>query len=149
MMGSEAFVETLVRQGVTDVIGIVGSAFMDALDLFPEAGIRFVSVQHEQNAVHMADGYSRISGKHGVCIAQNGPGITNFVTGLAAAYWAHSPVVAITPEAGTLTKGLGGFQEADQLPIFSTTTKYQGHVNNPARMAEITSRAFDIAMNER
>ena len=74
MMASEAFVETLVAQGVTDVMGIVGSAFMDALDLFPEAGIRFVSVQHEQNAGHMADGYARASGKHGVCIAQNGPG---------------------------------------------------------------------------
>jgi len=149
MMASEAFVETLVAQGVTDVFGIVGSAFMDALDMFPEAGIRFVSVQHEQNGGHMADGYSRISGKHGVCIAQNGPGITNFVTPVAAAYWAHSPVVCITPEAGTPTKGLGGFQEADQLPIFSTITKYQGHVNNPMRMSEITARAFDIAMNER
>lgn len=149
MMGSEAFVETLVAQGVTDVIGIVGSAFMDALDLFPEAGIRFVSVQHEQNAGHMADGYARASGRHGVCIAQNGPGITNFVTSVAAAYWAHSPVVAITPEAATLTKGLGGFQEADQLPMFETITKYQGHVNNPNRIAEITARTFDIAMNER
>ena len=75
MMASEAFVETLAAQGVTDVIGIVGSAFMDALDLFSEAGIRFVPVQHEQNAVHMADGYARICGKHGVCIAQNGPGM--------------------------------------------------------------------------
>jgi len=149
MMASEAFVEAMVAQGVTDIFGIVGSAFMDALDIFPEAGIRFISVQHEQNAGHMADGYSRISGKHGVCIAQNGPGITNFVTPIAAAYWAHSPVVCITPEAGTATKGLGGFQEADQLPIFSTITKYQGHVNNAMRMSEITSRAFDIAMNER
>lgn len=149
MMASEAFVETLVAQGVTDVFGIVGSAFMDALDLFPEAGIRFISVAHEQNAVHMADGYSRVTGKHGVCVAQNGPGISNFVTGMAAAYWAHSPVVAITPEAGTATKGLGGFQEADQLPMFSTVTKYQGHVNNPLRMAEITGRTFDTAMNER
>merc|ERR1712080_293325 len=69
-MASEAFVEAMVAQGVTDIFGIVGSAFMDALDIFPEAGIRFISVQHEQNAGHMADGYSRISGKHGVCIAQ-------------------------------------------------------------------------------
>jgi len=149
MTASEAFVETLVSQGVTDVFGIVGSAFMDALDLFPEAGIRFVSVQHEQNAAHMADGYARASGRHGVCTGQNGPGITNFVTAVAAAYWAHSPVVVITPEALTMTKGLGGFQEADQLPIFSSITKYQGHVNNPNRMSEITARAFDIAMNER
>lgn len=76
-------------------------------------------------------------------------GITNFVTPIAAAYWAHSPVVCITPEAGTLTKGLGGFQEADQMELFNSITKYQGHVNNPARMAEITARSFDIAMNER
>ena len=149
MTGSEAFVETLVSQGVTDVFGIVGSAFMDALDLFPEAGIRFIPTQHEQNAVHMADGYARISGKHGVCVAQNGPGITNFVTGIAAAYWAHSPVVAITPECGSNTKGLGGFQECDQVPIFSSITKYQGNISNAARIPEITSRAFDYALYQR
>ena len=80
MTPSEAFVETLVAQGVKNVFGIVGSAYMDALDLFPLAGIRFISVAHEQGGGHMADGYSRVSGRHGVCIAQNGPGITNFVT---------------------------------------------------------------------
>lgn len=119
MTPSEAFIETLVSQGVTDVFGIVGSAFMDALDIFPAAGIRFIPVAHEQGAVHMADGYARVSGRHGVCIGQNGPGVTNFVTGLAAAYWAHSPVVMITPETGSMTMGLGGFQETEQLPIFS------------------------------
>jgi sulfoacetaldehyde acetyltransferase len=146
MTPSEAFVETLVAQGVTEVFGIVGSAYMDALDLFPLAGIRFISVAHEQGGGHMADGYSRVSGRHGVCIAQNGPGITNFVTSVAAAYWAHSPVVVITPETGTMTLGLGGFQETEQLPIFSKITKYQAHVNNKARMAELTSRSFDRAM---
>jgi sulfoacetaldehyde acetyltransferase len=149
MTPSEAFVETLVAQGVKDTFGIVGSAYMDAHDLFPLAGIRFISVAHEQNAAHMADGYSRVTGKHGVCIAQNGPGITNFVTGIAAAYWAHSPVIAITPESGSLTMGLGGFQETEQMPIFSKITKWQVHVNSPLRMAELTSRAFDIAMAER
>src|SRR4030095_4865771 len=119
MTPSEAFIETLVAQGVTDVFGIVGSAFMDALDIFPAAGIRFIPVAHEQGAVHMADGYSRVSGRHGVCIGQNGPGVTNFVTGVAAAYWAHSPVGMITPETGSMTMGLGGFQETEQLPIFS------------------------------
>jgi len=148
MTPSEAFVESLVAQGVTDVFGIVGSAYMDALDIFPGAGIRFIPTAHEQGAVHMADGYSRVSGRHGVCIGQNGPGITNFVTGVAAAYWAHSPVVVITPETGSLTLGLGGFQETEQLPIFSKITKYQGHVNNPKRMAEITSRCFDRALLE-
>jgi sulfoacetaldehyde acetyltransferase len=148
MTPSEAFVETLVAQGVTDVFGIVGSAYMDALDLFPQAGIRFISVAHEQGGGHMADGYARVSGRHGVCIAQNGPGITNFVTSTAAAYWAHSPVVVVTPETGSMTLGLGGFQETEQLPIFSRITKYQAHVNNRARMAELTGRAFDRAMHE-
>src|SRR6516225_6409953 len=148
MTCSEAFVETLRAQGVTDIFGIVGSASMDALDLFPAAGIRYIPTVHEQGAGHMADGYARVSGRHGVCLAQNGPGITNFVTAVAAAYWAHSPVVVITPETGTMTMGLGGFQETEQLPIFSRITKYQGHVNNPRRMAEITSRAFDRALLE-
>jgi sulfoacetaldehyde acetyltransferase len=148
MTPSEALVETLAANGVTDVFGIVGSAFMDALDIFPAAGIRFVPVVHEQGAGHMADGYARVSGRHGVCIAQNGPGITNFVTSIAAAYWTHSPVVMITPESGSLGMGLGGFQETEQLPIFSKITRYQGHINNPKRMAEIAARCFDRAMLE-
>ena len=149
MTSSEAFVETLASYGVTDVFGIVGSAFMDALDIFPAAGIRFIPTVHEQGSAHMADGYARVSGRHGVCIGQNGPGITNFVTAIAAAYWAHSPVVAITPETGSNTMGLGGFQETEQLPIFSKITKYQAHVSGPGRMAEFTARAFDMAMAER
>ena len=148
MTASEAFVETLVAHGVKNVFGIVGSAYMDALDLFPLAGIPFISVAHEQGGGHMADGFSRVSGQPGVCIAQNGPGITNFVTSVAAAYWAHSPVVCITPETGSMTLGLGGFQETDQLPIFSKITKFQAHVNNRARMAELTGRAFDRALLE-
>ncbi len=148
MAPSEALVETLAVNGVKHVFGIVGSAFMDALDIFPAAGIQFVPVAHEQGAIHMADGYSRASGRHGVCIAQNGPGVTNFVTGVAAAYWAHSPVVFITPETGSMSMGLGGFQETEQLPIFSKITKYQGHVNNPKRMAEIAARCFDRAILE-
>jgi sulfoacetaldehyde acetyltransferase len=148
MTPSEALVETMAANGVTDVFGIVGSACMDALDLFPAAGIRYIPVVHEQGAGHMADGYARVSGRHGVCIAQNGPGVTNFVTAVAAAYWAHSPVVVMTPESGSTTMGLGGFQETDQLPIFSKITKYQGHVNHPARMAEIAGRCFDRAMLE-
>jgi sulfoacetaldehyde acetyltransferase len=148
MTPSEAFVETLVANDVTDVFGIVGSAFMDALDLFPASGIRFIPTVHEQGAAHMADGYARVSGRHGVCIAQNGPGITNFVTAVGAAFWAHSPVVVVTPETGTMSVGLGGFQETEQLPIFSKITKYQAHVNNPRRIAEFTGRCFDRAQLE-
>ena len=148
MTPSEAFVETLLSRGVTTVFGIVGSAYMDALDIFPPAGIRFVSTAHEQGAGHMADGYARVSGRHGVCIAQNGPGVTNFVTAIAAAYWAHSPVVCITPETGTATQGLGGFQETEQLPFFEKITKYQAHVNRCDRIAEFTARCLDRALLE-
>ncbi len=148
MTPSEAFVETLVANNVTEIFGIMGSAFMDAMDIFAPAGIRLIPVVHEQGAAHMADGYARVSGRHGVCIGQNGPGISNCVTAIAAAYWAHSPVVIVTPETGTMGMGLGGFQEANQLPMFQEFVKYQGHVNNPKRMAEFTGRCFDRAMSE-
>lgn len=148
MTPSEAFVETLVANGVTEMFGIMGSAFMDAMDIFAPAGIRLIPVVHEQGAAHMADGYARVSGRHGVVIGQNGPGISNCVTAIAAAYWAHSPVVMITPETGTMGMGLGGFQEANQLPMFQEFTKYQGHVVNPKRMAEFTARCFDRAISE-
>ena len=148
MTPSEAFVETLVANGVTDMFGIMGSAFMDAMDIFAPAGIRLIPVVHEQGAAHMADGYARVSGRHGVTIGQNGPGISNCVTAIAAAYWAHSPVVIITPETGTTGIGLGGFQEANQLPMFEEFTRYQGHVTHPKRMAEYTARCFDRAMSD-
>jgi sulfoacetaldehyde acetyltransferase len=148
MTPSEAFVETMVANDVTDIFGIMGSAFMDAMDIFAPAGIRLIPVVHEQGAAHMADGYSRVSNRHGVVIGQNGPGISNCVTAIAAAFWAHSPVVIVTPESGTMGMGLGGFQEANQLPMFQEFTKYQGHVNNPRRMAEFTGRCFDRAMSE-
>jgi sulfoacetaldehyde acetyltransferase len=148
MTPSEAFVETLVANGVTDMFGIMGSAFMDAMDIFAPAGIRLIPVVHEQGAAHMADGYARVSGRHGVTIGQNGPGISNCVTAIAAAFWAHSPVVIITPETGTTGIGLGGFQEANQLPMFEEFTKYQGHVTHPKRMAEYTGRCFDRAMSD-
>ena len=148
MTPSEAFVETLVANGVTDMFGIMGSAFMDAMDIFAPAGIRLIPVVHEQGAAHMADGYARVSGRHGVTIGQNGPGISNCVTAIAAAYWAHSPVVIITPETGTTGIGLGGFQEANQLPMFEEFTKDQGHVTHPKRMAEYTARCFDRAMSD-
>jgi sulfoacetaldehyde acetyltransferase len=148
MTPSEAFVETMVANDVTDIFGIMGSAFMDAMDIFAPAGIRLIPVVHEQGAAHMADGYARVGNRHGVVIGQNGPGISNCVTAVAAAFWAHSPVVVVTPESGTMGMGLGGFQEANQLPMFQEFTKYQGHVNNPRRMAEFTGRCFDRAMSE-
>lgn len=148
MTPSEALVETLVAEGVNTVFGIVGSAYMDALDLFPAAGIRFLPVAHEQAACHAADGLARVTGKPQVCIAQNGPGAANFVSALTAAYWAHSPVIAITPETGSMGIGTGGFQELDQMPMFEKQTVYQVCVNRPERMAELTRRCFHMAKTE-
>ncbi len=147
MTPSEALVETLAAEGVKQVFGIVGSAFMDALDLFPDAGIRFIPVAHEQAATHAADGLARVSGRPQCCIAQNGPGAANFVSALTAAYWAHSPVVAIAPETGSMGIGTGGFQELDQMAMFQTQTVYQVRVNRPERMAELARRAFYMAKN--
>ena len=148
MTPSEAFVETLVAEGITTCFGIVGSAYMDALDLFPDAGIRFVSVAHEQAATHAADGLARVTGRPQTCIGQNGPGAANFVSALTAAYWAHSPVVAITPETGSGGLGTGGFQELDQMNMFEKSVKYQVRVNRPDRMAELTRRCFYMAKAE-
>jgi sulfoacetaldehyde acetyltransferase len=149
MTPSEAMVETLRAEGVDVVTGIVGSAFMDALDLFPDAGIRFLPVRHEQTAAHMADAYGRVTGVPGVCIGQNGPGVTNMVTSIAAANMGHSPVVIVTPSAGTSAVGLDGFQEADQMSIFASITKGQIRVARPDRMAEAFRTAFRIALSER
>src|SRR5690625_2784371 len=148
MTPSEAFVETMVAFGVTEMFGIMGSAFMNAMDIFEPAGITLTPVVHEQGAGHMADGYARASGRHGVLIGQNGPGVSNSVTAIAAAYWAHSPVVTVTPQAGTSGIGLGGFQEAEQLPMFQEFTKYQATLPRPDRMAEFTARCFHRAMTD-
>ena len=145
MTPSEAFVESLVAEGVRSIFDIVGSAYMDALDLFPDAGIRFISVAHEQAAAHAADGYARVSGRPQACIGQNGPGAANFISAVTAAFWAHSPVIAVTPEAGSMGIGTGGFQELDQMPWFEQCTKYQVRVNRPERMAELTRRCFYMA----
>jgi len=148
MTPSEALVETMAAEGVRTVFGIVGSAYMDALDLFPAAGIRFVSTAHEQAAAHAADGLARVTGAPQACIAQNGPGAANFISAITAAYWAHSPVVAITPETGSMGIGTGGFQELDQMPWFRECTKFQVRVNRPERMAELARRCFYIAKTE-
>jgi sulfoacetaldehyde acetyltransferase len=147
MTPSEALVETMRVEGVKYCFGIVGSAYMDALDIFPDAGIRFIPVAHEQAAAHAADGLARVTGQPQTCIAQNGPGAANFVSAMVAAFWAHSPVVALTPETGSKGIGTGGFQELDQMPMFERQTVYQVRVNRPDRMAELARRAFYMAKN--
>ena len=145
MTSHEAFVEALRVQGVKYAFGIVGSAFMPGLDVFERGGIRFVDVAHEQGAAHMADGYTRANGEVAVIIAQNGPGITNFVTAVAAAYWNHTPMIVVTPETATKTQGLGGFQETRQLPYFEEITCHQETLAHPTRMVETLNRCFQRA----
>lgn len=145
MVASEAIVETLVAEGVTHVSGIVGSAYMDLLDLFPEAGIRFIPVRHEQSAGHMEDAYSRITGIAGVIIGQNGPGITNMVTSVAAANMGHTPMVVISPSAGTKSVGWDGFQECDQVSVFKAVTKATIRIPHPSRAADCARTAFRMA----
>ena len=149
MTPSEAIVETLLKEGITHISGILGSAFMDMLDLLPTAGIRFIGVRHEQSAAHMEDGFSRVSGKAGVVIGQNGPGITNMVTSVAAANQAHTPMVVISPSAGTPTVGWDGFQECDQVSVFKAVTKETVRVTHPSRVADCLRTAFRIAYAER
>ena len=149
MTPSEAIVETLLAEGVDHVSGIVGSAFMDMLDLFPTAGIKFIPVRHEQSAGHMEDAYARVTGKCGVLTGQNGPGITNMVTSVAAANMGHTPMVIISPSAGTPTIGWDGFQECDQVSVFKAITKATVRVPHPKRAADCLRTAFRIAYADR
>ncbi len=149
MTPSEAMVEVLLQEGVKHVTGIVGSAFMDMLDLFPDAGIEFIPVRHEQTAAHMEDAFSRITGVAGVCTAQNGPGLTNMVTSVAAANMAHTPLVIIGPSAGSSTVGWDGFQECDTWNLFKPITKASLRVPHPSRAGDVLRTAFRVAYAER
>jgi len=149
MTPSEAIVEQLLAEGVEYCVGIVGSAFMDLIDLFPTAGIEFIAVRDEHTAGHMMDAYGRITGKVGVCIGQNGPGITNLVTSVATANQAHTPMLILGPSAGTPTIGWDGFQECDQVPIFKPITKASFGIPHPSRAADCVRTAFRIMHADR
>ena len=147
--GSEAFVEALRLEGVKYISGIVGSAFMDPLDLFPAAGIRFIQVRHEQSAALLAEGFARATGVPGVCIGQNGPGVTNLVTGVASAALNHTPLVVITPAVLSGAIGTKAFQEVDQMRMLAPLVTWQMQVNRPERMGESIRGAFRAAIATR
>ncbi len=142
MTTEEAFVKVLQMHGITDAFGIIGSAFMPISDLFPRAGIRFWDCAHEGSGGMMADGYTRASGRMSMMIAQNGPGITNFVTAVKTAYWNHTPLLLVTPQAANKTIGMGGFQEVEQMALFKDMVAYQEEVRDPSRVAEVLSRVI-------
>ena len=142
MTTEEAFVKVLQMHGIEHAFGIIGSAFMPISDLFPRAGITFWDCAHEGSGGMMADGYTRATGKMSMMIAQNGPGITNFVTPVKTAYWNHTPLLLVTPQAANKTIGLGGFQEVEQMALFADMVAYQEEVRDPSRVAEVLNRVI-------
>ena len=142
MTTEEAFVKVLQMHGIEHAFGIIGSAFMPISDIFPKAGITFWDCAHEGSGGMMADGFTRASGKMSMMIAQNGPGITNFVTAVKTAYWNHTPLLLVTPQAANKTIGQGGFQEVEQMALFKDMVCYQEEVRDPSRMAEVLNRVI-------
>ena len=145
MTTEEAFVKVLQMHGIEHAFGIIGSAMMPISDLFPAAGVKFWDCAHETNAGMIADGYTRSTGKMAMAIAQNGPGITNFVTPIKTAYWNHTPMLLVTPQAANKTIGQGGFQEIEQMKLFEDMVCYQEEVRDPSRMAEVLNRVIEKA----
>ena len=146
MTTEEAFVKVLQMHGIKHAFGIIGSAFMPISDLFPKADITFWDVAHESNGGLICDGYTRSTGKIAMCIAQNGPGITGFVTPIKTAYWNHTPMLLVTPQAANKTIGQGGFQEVEQMNLFKDMVCYQEEVKDPSRMAEVLNRVIEKAI---
>ena len=142
MTTEEAFVKTLQMHGIDNAFGIIGSAMMPISDIFPDAGITFWDCAHEGSAGMMADGFTRATGKMSMMIAQNGPGITNFVTAVKTAYWNHTPCLLVTPQAANKTIGQGGFQEMEQMNLFADCVAYQEEVRDPSRIAETLNRVI-------
>ena len=145
MTTEEAFVKVLQMHGIEHAFGIIGSAMMPVSDLFPKAGIQFWDCAHETNAALICDGYSRVTGKMAMAIAQNGPGVTGFVTSIKTAYWNHTPMLLVTPQAANRTIGQGGFQEVDQMAMFEEMVCYQEEVRDPVRIAEVLNRVIEKA----
>jgi len=145
MTTEEAFVKVLQMHGIEHAFGIIGSAMMPVSDLFPKAGITFWDCAHETNAALICDGYIRSTGKMAMAIAQNGPGVTGFVTGIKTAYWNHTPMLLVTPQAANKTIGQGGFQEVDQMPMFEEMVCYQEEVRDPSRVPEVLNRVIEKA----
>ena len=145
MTTEEAFVKVLQMHGIQHAFGIIGSAMMPVSDLFPKAGVTFWDCAHETNAALICDGYSRATGKMAVAIGQNGPGVTGFVTAIKTAYWNHTPMLLVTPQAANKTIGQGGFQEVEQMAMFKEMVCYQEEVRDPTRVPEVLNRVIEKA----
>jgi acetolactate synthase-1/2/3 large subunit len=149
MKGAEALLEALRDRGVDTVFGYPGGAIMPLYDALLGSGIRHVLVRHEQAAAFAADGYARVSGRPGVCIATSGPGATNLVTGIANAFLDSVPMVAITGQVATPLMGTDAFQEVDIFGITLPIVKHSYIVRHIEELPRIVHEAWDIAASGR
>ena len=147
LRGSQLVCEALRDAGADVVFGYPGGATLPIYDALPDhPWLRHILVRHEQGAAHMADGYARVAGRPGVCLATSGPGATNLVTGIASAYMDSIPMVAITGQVSTTLMGRGAFQETDVLGMVAPITKHAFLVERVEDIQPIIARAFAIAM---
>lgn len=145
-----AVVELLKAEGVRYVFGIVGSTFLDVLDtLYDDKAVQYVNVRHEQAAAFMADGLARVTGLPGACLVTSGPGATNLLTGVAAAYVAHSPVISLVGGVDRAHQNKDAFQDFDLVGMFKPVTKLALTVNKPERVVEGMRAALRAAMSGR
>ena len=151
MTGGHAVVQSLKKEKIKHVFGLIGSATMEIFDaLYQEKEINFIGVRDERTGTHMADGYARASNKPGVILAgQNGPGATNLVTGIAQAAAAFSPVVSIAGSFSTKDKVQDAFQGIDQQSLFKPITKKTWTISETKKIPKIFSKAFNLAMSPR
>lgn len=149
MNGSQILLECLKREGVEVAFGYPGGQVLPIFDKLYDSDLKFILVRHEQGAAHAADGYSRATGKVGVCIATSGPGATNLTTGIANAYMDSIPMVAITGQVKTFLIGNDAFQEADVTGITRPITKHNYLVKDVKDLARIVREAFFIASTGR
>ena len=150
MTGGQIICESLVREGVDVIFGILGGAILPLYDTLPQyPQLRHILVRHEQCAAHAADGYARATGKVGVCFATSGPGATNLVTGIANAHLDSSPIVAITGQVARPFIGKDAFQEVDITGITLPITKHNYLVLDPGSLARTVKEAFHLARSGR
>ena len=151
MNGADALIESLKREGVKVIFGISGGAALPIYDALFKAkdDIRNILTRHEQGAVHMAEGYAKVTGKVGVCLATSGPGATNLVTGIADAILDSVPIVAITGQVPTFAIGTDAFQESDIMGITLPIVKHSYQVRDPKEIPRIVKEAFYIASHGR
>ncbi|MBN1493882.1 MAG: biosynthetic-type acetolactate synthase large subunit [Candidatus Omnitrophica bacterium] len=149
MKGSKIFIEALKREKVDTVFGYPGGSVLPIFDEIYKSTLNFILVRHEQGAAHMADGYARVTGRAGVCLATSGPGATNLVTGIATAYMDSVPMVAFTGQVKTFLIGNDAFQEADLVGITRSITKHNFLVKDVNDLARIIKEAFYIAQTGR